>query len=616
MAYAVGDGPSQLWMPLAGEPVPEVFRTPPRLMRSFNAPFEMGILQGPVPRDHPLFALIPPENFSCVRAQGLALALPGKLENVLAALGSLHQKDLVGHRAMLSLQRLYRAGKAPTPKQLERLGLYCIEDNDGTQAIGGQLPFLSDTEQKVWRVNAAINERGIPIDLDLAHAGKELAQALVLEGNAELARITRGEITSTGQVKKLLCRVQDGGYRGASLRKQVVVQQLAQNDTIEPDDRRTLEIRRDHGLSSFRKFDTIINRTDIDGRARDSHDYHKASTGRFAGSGIQFQNMQRPVIDITDELIDIVLSRSVKRLRKFAAKTGVSPLAVLGSLVRSVIRAWYGDELVGADYSAVEARVLAFLAGEKWLLDAYAKFDATGRPEDEPYTIIASRIFRVPPDKITPEQRQIGKTATLAFGYMGGLTAWRAFLPDTLSDDEVLRLRNDWRKLHPNICKLWYSLNRSAIGAVKQPGRLIRCGLIDVWCADNFMFMELPSGRRLAYPFPSIVENSFGEDAVSFLDNSAGRFVPCRHGQGAFGGTFVENVTQAVARDVLAHALLAIDHAGLKTILHVHDEVLIEAPVGTVDPKQLVRLMVQRPRWALNMPLAAEGWRGKRYIKT
>jgi DNA polymerase len=363
VAYSDG-GHTRLWMPHTREPVPQVFHVPPKRVYSFNAPYEFGTVRDVLHRLYPEFAVIPIENFSCVRARALALALPGKLENLAAALGLAHQKDVAGHRRMLAIQRAYQAGKEPAAEQLEDLGLHCITDTDALRDAEGHLPPLSDADQKAWVVNAKINEAGIPIDLDLVHAGQELAQKLVPEGDAELARLTNGEIVSTGQVKKLLPHVREQGYRGESLRKKVVAQQLAENDTIEPDARRALELRRDHGLASFRKFGKIIAYTDDDGRARDGHDFGKAATGRTAGSGIQFQNMQRPLIKITDDVIDIALSRSIKRLKRFAAKAGVSPLAVLGSLLRAAVCAEDGYELIVADYNQIEPRSLADIAGE------------------------------------------------------------------------------------------------------------------------------------------------------------------------------------------------------------------------------------------------------------
>ena len=200
--------------------------------------------------------------------------------------------------------------------------------------------------------------------------------------------------------------------------------------------------------------------------------------------------------------------------------------------------------------------------------------------------------------------------------YAGGLAAWRNFLPDTLTDNEVMAIRDAWRRLHTNIVKFWYRLNRAALFAVKHPGELARCGMLDLWSTGSFLFLQLPSKRLLSYPYPSIIKNSFGEDAVVYRDNSAGQFVLCRFGQGAHPGIWFQNAVQACARDVMAEAMLRIDAAGHQIVLHVHDEVVIETAKGTVDLNSFTRLMTRKPRWALNLPLAAETTRNTRYIKT
>ena len=178
----------------------------------------------------------------------------------------------------------------------------------------------------------------------------------------------------------------------------------------------------------------------------------------------------------------------------------------------------------------------------------------------------------------------------------------------------MLRIRDKWRALHPKIVKFWYSIDVAAVAAVKHPNELIRCGIVDLWSTGTFLFTRLPSARLLAFPFPTLVRNNFDRDAVSFHDSGAGQFVPCRFGQGAFGGLWTENIVQAIARDLLAEAMLRIDAAGHQIVLHIHDEIVVES--NTLKPEQLVRLMVRKPRWALNLPLAASAWRNDRYIKS
>ena len=615
VAYSINGGPIQLWYPV--DPLP--FHKAPAKVRGHNVTFEfllwMHVLH--VRYDWPKISF---EICDCTMVRALPLALPPKLENLAPALRLEHRKDPSSQRLMLLMARPAkpRRGQDPTrirwhddPDKVEGLGQRCMLDVEIEQEADGPLPPLSDAERKLWLLDFQINARGFKIDRKLAEAARRIVEQAAPEIDLELSQLTDGVVTAIGQVGRMLPWVQGEGFRGRSLQRDVIEQQLAENTTITDKGRRGLELRLGGAQAAAKKVDALLARAGPDDRVRGAFRFHGASTGRWSGEGFQPQNLKRPGVEDIEAAIAAVATGSLKRLKKLSNK----PLSIIGDVIRPMIIAEDGHELVGADLSAIEARVLAFVAGESWLLDQYAKFDATGNPEHEPYRVIVAPVYSVRPNKITDAQRRIGKTATLAFGYMGGLNAWRNF-SDECTDAEVLKIRDSWRKLHPNICKLWRALDRCAVGAVKHPGKVFRCGLVDLWSTGSFMFIELPNRRRLAYPFPSIVRNSFDQDAVSFYDASAGQFSPCRFGQGAFGGTWTENVVQAIARDILAEAMLRIDAAGHKIVLHVHDEIVVELPTGTLDPKQLIRLMTRKPRWALNLPLAAEGWRGKRYIKT
>jgi DNA polymerase len=269
--------------------------------------------------------------------------------------------------------------------------------------------------------------------------------------------------------------------------------------------------------------------------------------------------------------------------------------------------------LVGADYSSIESRITAWVAEEAWKLDSYRRFDATHDPQDEPYRITAAKIFRTTPDKITPEQRIVGKTCDLAFGYAGGVNAFRKF-SDAFTDEEIRAFLREWRAAHPNIKQYWRRLDRAAWTAVLQRGRVVRCGAVTFKCDGAFLQLKLPSGRKLSYPQPRIIGDEH-EQRVSFSDNSDGQFQDCRHGQGAHGGLWAENVVSGIARDVLVEALLRIEVAGYPIVLHVHDEVVAEVPEDFGSTEEFAYLMTRRPSWALDLPIAAKAWTGTRYTK-
>jgi DNA polymerase len=340
--------------------------------------------------------------------------------------------------------------------------------------------------------------------------------------------------------------------------------------------------------------------------------YHGASTGRWAGEGFQPQNLKRPVVEDLDAAIAAVATGDYAHMRSLYDR----PLSVVGDCIRSMICAAPGHVLIGADFSSIESRVLAHTGGEDWKLDAYRRYDATRDPRDEPYCETACKIFGVPSGSYTKDapERSVGKTCDLAFGYMGGLNAWRKFEPDRFTDEEVEEFKRQWRAAHPATKRFWYDIDRAAWTAVRERGRVVQCGRVSFKCSGAFLFLKLPSGRKLAYPYPRIVGDE-REQRVVFADNSAGQFRDCRHGQGAYGGLWTENVVSGIARDLLAEAMLRIEAAGYPIVLHVHDEVVAEVPIGFGSLEEFTQLMTRKPTWALDLPIAASAWTGSRYSK-
>jgi DNA polymerase bacteriophage-type len=265
----------------------------------------------------------------------------------------------------------------------------------------------------------------------------------------------------------------------------------------------------------------------------------------------------------------------------------------------------------------IESRVLAWVAGEEWKLDAYCRYDATRDPRDEPYCVLAARMLHLPEGSITPASREraFGKTGDLACGYQGGEKAIEKFASGMFSLAEREKIKTEWRAAHPAVCKFWYAIDHAAWTAVKQRGRIVSCGPVAFKCCGNFLFLKLPSGRKLAYPFarPKLLDPQHG--AVVFSDSSDGQFRDCRNGDGAYGGMWVENIVSGIARDLLAEAMLRIETAGYPIVLHIHDEILCEVPAGFGSTEEFTCLMTQRPSWAPDLPIAATAWTGLRYCK-
>jgi DNA polymerase len=306
-----------------------------------------------------------------------------------------------------------------------------------------------------------------------------------------------------------------------------------------------------------------------------------------------------------------------------------NPLAVIGDCIRSTICAAPKHKLTGADFSNIEGRVTAWVAGEKSKLDIFRQYDAKKGPD--PYLVTAGKILHKPPEQVTKVERQkIGKPAELGFGYQGGVKAFRKFAPDSeYTDEEIQKFKLGWRASHPNIERFWASIARAAIYAVRHPGDVVLCGPhIKLRYDDDsqcpFLVIQLPSGRHLSYPHarfcqalqlpdggPLLMDHPKGSWGVCFKDNTAGQWRDVR----GYGGLWTENIVQAIARDLLAEAMLRLDAAGFPIILHVHDEAVIESPSKSNGVKKFERLMSVVPAWGAGIPVVAKAWENERYVK-
>jgi DNA polymerase len=617
-AYAVDDGPVQLWT--LGAPVPAEFYEAANNLNwlgvAHNAAFEMAIEQHCLgPRVN--WPTIPLERQRCTMAMCLALALPAKLETVARVLELQHQKDVTGHRLMLML------AKPRKPRKGEDPGVYWFEDSDRLgrlyeyaeadlaceRELFHRLQPLSPSEQTLWVLDAVINQRGFGIDRALAEAARTIAAAAAPEIDRELAEVTGGAVTSIHQVARLQVWLRENGCAVDDLQRKTVTTLL---ETELPSNvRRALELRQDGGQAAVKKIGTLLQHAGADDRVRGALQYHKASTGCWAGTAFQPQNLKHPKVADLAGAITAVASGSFEHVRSLYPQA----LSLLGDLSRSMITAAPGHKLIGADFSAVESRVLAWVGGEQWKLDAYARYDATQDPRDEPYCILACRMLHVPDGTFTPDspERKLGKTGDLACGYMGGASAIEKFAPGVFDEAKREQIKTEWRAAHPNIKRFWYEIDRAAWAAAHNRGSIVRCGPVAFRAMGTFLFLKLPSGRKLAYPDVQTKMSDPEHGVVVFNDNSAGGWRACRDGRGAYGGVWTENIVQAIARDLLAEAMLRVEAAGYRIVLHVHDEIVAEVPEGFGSPEEFTRLMTRKPAWAPTLPIAAKAWAGPRF---
>jgi hypothetical protein len=319
--------------------------------------------------------------------------------------------------------------------------------------------------------------------------------------------------------------------------------------------------------------------------------------------------LKKPETKDLGAAVEAILAGDMERIRELGA-----PLTVAGDVSRAMITAAPGNLLIGGDFSAIESRVLAWLAGEGWKLQTYREYDRTGDPSFEPYCATATRILKRP---VTPDQegdRATGKTCDLAFGYGGGLGAWRRFDPsDTYTDAEVEQFKSEWRSAHQATQRLWWGIKRAALQALITRERIdLGNGLVFSMQGTSLLMM-MPSGRSQAYPEARLGPGKFeGQREVHFKDNARGGWADCR----SWYGTLTENAVQAVARDLLAAAMQRLEHAGYACVLHVHDEIVCEIPEGFGSSEEFHRLLTKLPDWAKGLPIAAKVWTGLRYAKT
>jgi DNA polymerase len=615
-AYGVDDGEIKLWLP--GEPIPAEFieaaNNPDWLVCAFNDQFER-LLERHILGSRYGFPMVPIERHRCLQAAVLARALPGSLDGAASALKLAVQKDLAGRRVMLQMARPRKPRKGEDPNAIlwfdgeerrQQLHAYCKQDVATERELHRHVPFLDGAEQALWILDQQINDRGVYIDRPLLNAALRIAEQGRVEINAELATATAGEIDSVHQVGRLLEWLNAHGAKLKSITKASLEKELTNG--LPESTRRVIQLRLDGAHAAANKLDTMRAWLAQDNRARGTLKFHGASTGRWSSYGIQLQNLKKPLVGDIDQAINAVASGSLEKLRQHYPR----PISVVGDITRGLICAAPGHRLIAGDLSGIESRVTAFVSGQKSKLDMWRRFDETQNPALEPYFLIG-KMLGVPEDKA----RAVGKIADLAFGYQGGVGAWRKLAPeDPASDDQIKQLQRRWHDAHPRTKQFWTAINEKAVKAVRTPDRKVQFQRPE-WrhvafeSDGSFLFMYLPSGRKLAYPFPSLRTAS-----VVFMDTSLRGWSECRNGAGAYGGTWTENAVQAIARDIIAEGMVRLETAGYRIVLHVHDEVVAEVPDGFGSAEEFQRILITPPTWATDLPLAAKVRNGARFCKS
>lgn len=487
------------------------------------------------------------------------------------------------------------------PDKWERFAEYCRRDVEVAQAIYYRLCKypVTDFERQVWALDARINERGVMIDRELVEAAIAVDEAFKAEHLAEMQRLTGLE--NPNSVTQLKSWLEGAGLDCESLNKATVSDLI--DSTINPQARRVLELRQLLSKTSTKKYEAMASAAGADDRVRGLTQYYGAArTGRWAGRLIQLQNLPQNHLEGIGDVREVVRTRDLELLELLYSNVP----DVLSQLIRTALVAKPGHTFLVSDYAAIEARVIAWLAGEQWRMDVFAH-------GGDIYCSSASQMFKVPVVKhgVNGHLRQKGKVAELACGYGGGVAALKAFGADKmgLSEDEMQAIVAQWRAASPTIPKLWRDVENAAKQALTRPGWTFRCqqGVAYYRDADGLR-CRLPSGRVLTYWGAHIDDDG----SICFMgqNQTTRKWEPT----GTWGGKLVENIVQAIARDCLAVAMVALERAGYSIMFHVHDEVVIEAPDGS-RWQDAAAIMGEPIAWAPGLLLRGDGYETKFYMK-
>lgn len=576
----------------------------------------------------------PLEAWDCTMSRARAAGLPGSLDGAARALQAPFAKDQEGASLMLRMCKPRAPRKDEDPDgifwfedepRLARLSEYCAQDVRVERWLDARLPPLSPAEREVWLADARLNDRGVPIDVSFCRAANLVAGDARKALDEEMRQLTGGAVRTATNVRALAQWLidrgvdltdpdapedddeEDGDDELPKLRRRDVERLLR----VVPEgvERQALQVRLEAGKASVKKVDAMLARAGDDDRVRGMQTYYGAGTGRWsaAGSGIQLQNLPRAGVKNWD------LARSVLDCGAEAVETIYGPpLDLISRMLRGAICAKPGRKLIHADLASVEARGVAWLAGQDDLVE---RFDQGA----DVYCDMAGEIFGRSVTKADEFERWLGKSTVLGAGYGMG---WRKFVstcaaqgrqvPDALAERAI----RSYRETYERIPLLWRAMEDRAIAALQRPGRTVYLDCTQriafhLW--KGWLLMRLPSGRRIMYRDPALTLDEKGRPQISYWGVSS--LTKKWSKQTTYGARLVENAVQGLCRDIIAEALLRLDRAGYGPILTVHDEIICEVDEAFGSADEMIAILTQRPDWAADFPIAAEGKAGRRYSK-
>jgi DNA polymerase len=629
VGYSLDDQPTKIWKRF--EEVQPAFIDAVKqgaLLVAHNAQFELAIWNHVgVPRYG--WPKLLPENTACTMAMAYAMALPASLEKAAAAMGMAEQKDLGGYRIMLQLcrpKKIDEDGRVEwweEKEKLEKLYQYCVQDVEVEKELYKRLLKLSEKEKKVWCLDQEINQRGIALDQESVLKALEIVEAEKRRLDSKLNELSGGIVSNCTKAKKLTDWIKEQGVEIEGVSKSAIHEAFKEGG-LPKIAHEALLLRQEAAKSSTAKLQVMKDAVSPDGRIRNLYQYHGASTGRWSGRKLQTQNFPRPDLsqEKIEEVFQILKSQRLSEALEIITRLYGAPLQIISDCLRGFLVAKEGHDLIAADLSNIEGRMLAWLSGEDWKVTAFREFDEARGPDL--YRVMASLIYNVPLEEVTKDQRLIGKVAELACGYQGGKGAFQSMakiynveVPDALAES----IKTRWRERNRNIVKYWWDLEKAAINAVLSPRTEFKVGIgkrsVSYKTRGSFLWCQLPSKRLLCYPYPKIepVEMKWGDMKECLTYMGVDSLTKKWTRQKSYGGVLAENNTQAASRDILVDDLFRLEERGYKVVMHVHDEAVCEVPKEFGSLEEVEQLMAVTPEWAEGLPIAAQGWRGGRYQK-
>ena len=632
MAYAVDDQAPNIWLPK--DRYPDFLIHPEKYeIHAWNSFFEWVIWT------HVLKLPTPPiSQWHDTAGLASAMALPRALGACAIALG-MPENKLKDKRGYYLINKLSKPNKLNKDKTLlEEMYNYCIQDVITEQAIAKKLYKLNPTERKIWELDQIINIRGVKVDRPSVKDGIYLYEKHQKTLKDNLIELTGLE--NPNSQKQFLGWLLDKGVLVDNVQKSTL-----QNVLNSPDDfgvHEAVNLKLSLSKTAPKKYIAIKEKIGSGTRLHGNIMYHGASTGRWVSTGVNLQNIARPTLD-PDTCIELIKTRDINRF----SEENINPIEALSSSIRGMLIPTKDKKFVVGDYASIEARVLAWLAEQK---DKTEIFKGDGKI----YEHTASKMFRKPVESITKDERFLGKIAELACGYGGGAKAFHLMAENygvNISKEKANSLKNDWRRANPKIVKFWSDIETCAKDAIRYVV-LRKLRNIEFITKNRFLWCKLPSGRTLAYYNPvckakkvlcysiegvnetttevyneaihgektkfiaearrlGVEAYEFDSTVISFFGTDSRTRKWCS--QYTYGAKLVENIAQAVSRDIMAHSMLELEKEDYNIVLTVHDEIISETESGTVD--QFKTLMEKTPNWANGLPVSVEAYEAMRYKK-